>query len=131
MKKVITIYKSCSKCGKIHDSKYKCKTNYKFEARRYDETRKIRNNYKWHTKAKEIKAESYFLCAVCLEEGIYNYKDLEVHHIEKIRDNKNKLLDNDNLICLCKRHHILADNGTISKEHLFELVKKREDKKEN
>ena len=125
---MIIIYKSCSKCGKIHDMNYKCKTNYKFESRTEDETRKLRNNYKWHTKAKEIKEQSKFLCAMCFEEGIYNYNDLEVHHIEKIRDNKGKLLDNDNLICLCRRHHILADNGTISKEHLYELVKKGEGK---
>lgn len=125
---MIKIYKSCSKCGKIHDINYKCKINYKFEARTEDETRKLRNNYKWHTKAKQIKQDSNFLCAVCFEEGIYNYKDLEVHHIDKLRDNKERLLDNNNLICLCKLHHIQADNGTISKEHLFELAKKREHK---
>ena len=123
---MITIYKSCSKCGKIHDINYKCKTNYKYEARTYDETRKLRNNFKWHSKAKQIKKNSKFLCALCLEEGIYNYNDLEVHHIIKIKDDKEQLYNNNNLICLCKKHHILADNGTISKEHLFELVKKRE-----
>lgn len=124
---MIKIYKSCSKCGKIHDSKYKCKTNYKYEARTDDETRKLRNNYKWHSKSRYIRKASKFLCALCLEEGIYNYDNLEVHHIEKIKDNKERLLDNNNLICLCKRHHKLADDNVISKDHLFELVKKREE----
>jgi len=128
---VVIIYKSCSKCGKIHDINYKCKTNYKFEARTEDETRKLRNNYKWHTKAKQIKQDSKFLCAVCFDEGIYNYNNLEVHHIEKLRDDKTKLLDNNNLICLCRRHHIMADKGTLNKDYLYELVKNREDKNKN
>ena len=122
---MIIIYKSCSKCGKIHDINYTCKTNYKYEIRKDDETRKIRNCHSWHKKSEQIRKESKYLCAVCLEEGIYNYNNLEVHHIEKLRHNKDKLLDDDNLICLCKKHHKQADDGTISKEHLYDLVKKR------
>ena len=125
---MVTIYKSCSKCGKIHDIKYRCNANYKFEVRKYDEARQLRNTHKWHKKAEQIKQDSKFLCALCLEEGIYNYKDLEIHHIDKIRDNKDRLLDNNNLICLCRNHHALADKGIITKEHLFNLVKKREGK---
>ena len=68
---------------------------------------------------------------LCFDEGIYNYNNLEVHHIEKLRDDKTKLLDNDNLICLCRRHHIMADKGTLNKDYLYELVKNREDKNKN
>ena len=127
---MINIYKSCSKCGKIHNTNYKCNAGYK-EIRTYDEARKLRNTYKWHKKAEQIKQDSKFLCAICLEEGIYNYKDIEVHHIDKIRENKERLLDNNNLICLCREHHRQADEGIISKEHLFELVEKREEENEN
>ena len=63
---------------------------------------------------------------MCLEDGRYNYNDLEVHHIDKLRDNEDKLLDNYNLICLCKHHHELADAGKIDIEHLKELARDRE-----
>lgn len=93
--------------------------------RKDDETRKIRNCHQWHQKAEQIKQDSKYLCAVCLDEGIYNYNNLEVHHIIKLRDAKEKLLDDDNLICLCRKHHIEADDGTISKDYLYNLVSKR------
>jgi hypothetical protein len=66
------------------------------------------------------------LCAICLEEGRYNYDNLEVHHITKLKDDADGLLDNYNLICLCKQHHELADAGKIDAEHLRELAKTRE-----
>lgn len=66
------------------------------------------------------------MCAICLEEGIYNYEGIEVHHITKLKDAPDKLLDNENLICLCKRHHELADAGKIDAEHLRELARARE-----
>lgn len=119
------MYRSCSKCGRIHSSKEKCNAGYK-EIRPYDEARKLRATYKWRKKSEQIRQDSKFLCSICLEEGIYNYKNIEVHHIEKIKENKQRLLDDNNLICLCKEHHKLADEGIISKEHLFELVEKRE-----
>lgn len=125
---MIKIYKSCSKCGKIHDINFKCKANYKYEVRNDDEARKLRNKNSWKKKAIQIKEDSKYLCELCLEEGIYNYNDLEIHHIRKIKDDKARLLDNYNLICLCRSHHRLADNGTISEDHLFELAKKREEK---
>ena len=37
-----------------------------------------------------------------------------------------KLLDNENLICLCRMHHRLADSGEISQEYLKKLAQKRE-----
>lgn len=122
---MVIIFKSCSKCGKIHDTNYVCKANYKYEVRNDKDLRKLRSTSAWTNKSIQIKKDSKYLCAICLEEGVYNYNNLEVHHIEKLRDNKDKLLDDDNLICLCKEHHIQADNGTISKEHLLDLVEKR------
>lgn len=76
--------------------------------------------------AKNIKEESNHLCAVCLDQGVYTYENLEVHHIVKIRDDVNKLLDINNLICLCRYHHMLAENGDLDKKYLINLVKKRE-----
>ena len=78
-------------------------------------------------KAKEIKESSKWLCALCLEEGRYNYNDLEVHHITKLKDNAEGLLDNYNLICLCKRHHERADAGLENPEKLRKIARDREE----
>lgn len=123
---VIAIYKSCSRCGKIHDTKYRCTAGSEHRIKYDYEEAKLRNTYKWHTKAEQIKKDSKYLCAVCFDEGIYNYNELEVHHITKIKEDKSLLLDNFNLICLCRKHHKLADAGMIKKEYLQELAKKRE-----
>ena len=79
-------------------------------------------------KSIEIREKSNYLCAVCRDEGIYNYKDLDVHHIVKIVEDETLLLDNYNLICLCKKHHKEADLGKIEKDYLLRLARKREDK---
>lgn len=119
------MYKSCSKCGMIHDTKYKCRV-YKKDRSNYDyEEAKLRNSYKWHKKAEQIKKDSKYLCSICYQENKYNYQELEVHHIIKIREDKTKLLDDYNLVCLCRRHHRLADSGMIDKDTLLKLAKLR------
>lgn len=122
--------KACSKCGRLHQYGYTCKEGNKIEYKKYtyDEAQ-LRNTYSWHRKAQEIKARSNYLCSVCLDNKIYNYKNLEVHHITKIKENRELLLDNNNLICLCKNCHILADKGLLEKEYLLRLAEKRENKK--
>lgn len=114
---------SCSKCGKIHARGYKCtnglKVSYKKE---YD---KARSTYAWTTKAKQIKEDANGLCEVCKALGVYRYNGLEVHHIEKLKDNPEGLLDDHNLICLCVEHHKQADAGEISADYLRELAERR------
>ena len=67
------------------------------------------------------------MCEVCRDKGAYTYTSLEVHHIYKVRENKDKLLDNYNLICLCVEHHKQAEKGKIDKEYLRKLARKREE----
>ena len=118
------MWKACSRCGKIHDTKYKCNKGKVYKDYKTKEDR-LRSTRKWTNKSKQIREDSMWLCAVCKDEGRYNYNNLEVHHIEKLRHDINKLLDNDNLICLCSMHHKMADAGLLSKEYLIELVKSR------
>ena len=117
------MYKACSKCGKIHPISYKCRIGITYKG---GIERELRNTNDWHKKAKEIKEKSNYLCSICKEEGRYIYTNTEVHHIEKVKNAPNKLLDDYNLICLCIEHHKLADNNKIDKEYLKELVNKRE-----
>ena len=115
------MYKSCSKCGKIHSTKYKCNSIKRIYTTDINE-RKLRNTYKWQKKSRQIRDESNYLCDVCRDKGIYNYNNIEVHHITKLKDDPNSLLDDDNLICLCQEHHKQADNGKLNINYLRKLV---------
>lgn len=115
--------KSCSKCGKIHPRGFKCSAGRIYSKTSDD---KLRSKYAWTKKAKQIKEDANGLCEVCKAQGVYNYDNLEVHHITKLRDDPNGLLEDDNLICLCTYHHKQADAGEISAEYLKGLVKVRQ-----
>ena len=118
------MYRSCSRCGKIHDTRYECKT----VKRIYKDTddRKLRSKYAWTEKSKEIREKANHLCEVCRDEGIITFNNLEVHHIKKVRDDESLLLDDFNLVCLCQQHHKQADSGEIDVNYLKKLAKKRE-----
>ena len=118
------MFKSCSRCGRVHDYNYKCNVGRVYKKNDID---KLRSTTRWTNKSIEIRETSKYLCSVCLDEGIINYDAIEVHHIDKLQDEPEKLLDNYNLICLCKYHHKLADKGEIDKNYLIKLAKDRED----
>lgn len=113
---------SCSRCGKIHPRGYKCNVGRKWI--RTDD-KKLRSQYSWTMKAKQIKEDAQGLCEVCRAQGIYTYNNLEVHHITKLRDDKDGLLEDENLICLCVRHHKMADDGDIDADYLRSLAQER------
>lgn len=117
------MYKSCSKCGKIHPSGYKCNAGRIYTKTDED---KLRSRYAWTKKAKQIKEDANGLCEVCKAHGVFTYDDLEVHHITKLREDPNGLLEDDNLICLCSYHHKQADAGELDADYLRELVRERE-----
>ena len=113
---------SCSKCGRMHPRGAKCSISRKYEN---TEERKLRSSYAWTKKAKQIKNDALGLCEVCRVQGIYTYDGLEVHHITKLADDRDGLLDDDNLITLCVYHHKQADDGELSADYLRKLVKER------
>lgn len=117
------MYKSCSKCGKIHPQGHKCSVGVKY---RGGIERKLRSQYAWTKKSEEIRERANHLCEVCRDNGIYTYDNIEVHHITKLREDESGLLVNENLIALCPEHHRQADNNEIDKDYLIELAKKRE-----
>ena len=124
------MWKSCAKCGKIHPYNHKC---YIGDSFRKKDTRanRFRRTIDWTNKSEEIREDSKYLCSVCLDNKIFNYDLLEVHHIEPIEQNYERRLDNYNLICLCNNHHREAEKGNIDREYLFKLAKSREDRKNN
>lgn len=118
------MYKSCSRCGKIHSTKYKCPKSRIYPSSESE----LRNTNKWHKKAEEIKQRSGYLCELCKQDHRYTYDNLEVHHIDKLKDKPERMYDDYNLICLCKQHHMEVENNIDIKDYLFELVRLREDK---
>ena len=115
--------KSCSRCGRIHPYGYVCGHHI---AMHRTEDDKLRRTYRWQQKSLEIRDRAQHLCEVCRDKGRYVYNGLEVHHIEKLRDRPDLLLDDENLICLCQECHKKADDGGMSKDYLIELARKRE-----
>ena len=118
-----SMYKSCSKCGKIHPKNYQCNVGRVFSG---GDERKLRSKYSWTKKSEEIRERANHLCEVCRDKGIITYDNIEVHHIIKVKDDESRLLDNYNLVCLCQEHHKQADNNEIDKDYLFNLARKRE-----
>ena len=122
------MYKSCSRCGKVHPYNFKCskgKRVYKYD--RPDED-KLRYTNEWIKKTKAIKEASRWLCSVCEDQGRFTYENLETNHVIKIRDAPEKFLDDDNLICLCTFHHRMAEKGMLEKEYLRKLAKLRNER---
>lgn len=119
------MYKACPNCGKIHNfNAGRCyvgkvsKTCNTFE-------QKIRDTGKYKKLARIIKEDSNGICSVCLDKGIINDKEIQVHHIEKIKLRPDLAFDETNVVCLCHKHHELAEVGLLSKKYLKKLVKFR------
>lgn len=116
---------SCKHCGRVHPANYDCG---KRPVKRYERKESERGRYTraWRNKSNEIKDRAHYLCEYCLSQDMCVCDDLETHHIIKLTDRPDLLLDDLNLICLCKIHHSMADRGEIKQKTLFELAKKRE-----
>lgn len=113
--------KSCKYCGRIHDSKFDCGMKPK-RKKEPSKTNKFRWSRKWREKRNQVVERDNCLCQVCKDNDIYNYNDLEVHHIVSLEEDYDKRLDDDNLITLCVAHHKQADGGEIDRGYLQKLV---------
>lgn len=116
--------RACAKCGRYHEASAKCIGSSGYKLPRTNE-QALRNKHAWRKKSESIREQSFYICAICAKNGDFSYKDVEVHHIRKLRDNPELLLDDSNLITLCIEHHKAADAGEIKEELLLELARKR------
>lgn len=117
--------RSCSVCGKIHDTRIKCARKRKRKPKERTQANALRSTAKWTSKSLEIRERAFNLCEVCRDQGTYTYKNLEVHHIEPLEEQPSLAFDDDNLVCLCATHHKQAESGMISKDYLKKLIEKR------
>ena len=119
------MFKACSRCGKIHPANVSCSKGRTYSG---GEERRLRSSWAWNKKSREIRDKAQHLCEVCRDQGRYTHDNLEVHHIEKVSEHPERLLDDNNCICLCVEHHKEADAYALSKEYLYMLVHKREER---
>ena len=124
--------KSCSYCGKIHDSKYICSSKPK-KNRNITEADKFRWTSIWQKKREEIKKRDLYLCQICIRELYntvtkYNTEELSVHHNTPINEDYNKRLDNNNLLTVCDYHHKMCDRGEIAREEVQKIIDEQETK---
>lgn len=118
--------KACHYCGRIHAKDFDCGRKPKRLPRyQHDSSEAGRYSRAFTEKSQRVKKDSHYLCAVCLDNGVITYSDLETHHIIKLRDRPDLLTDDENLICLCRGHHRMADNGELDPDYLRRLAAKR------
>ncbi len=110
--------KTCSICDKTHDFNKICK---RVSAKKSTIESKFRKSYQWTIKSKQIRLRDKYLCQMCIRNKyafncLYNYNELEVHHIVPINEDYNLRLDDMNLITLCRYHHEMAEKQIINKK---------------
>ena len=121
------ILKSCSRCGKLHELGQRCYANTNQYYKGNAEIRAFRNSREWHAKTEEIRQRDKQLCQMCLKNNIFNYKQIEIHHIIPLSIDWQKRLDNYNLVALCNTCHRLAETNKIDKELLLRIAKGNQD----
>ena len=124
--------KSCSYCGRIHDSKYTCKEKPS-KKKTITEVDKFRWTSLWQKKREEIKRRDLYLCQICIRELYntvtkYNMEGISVHHNIPINEDYNKRLDNNNLITLCDYHHKMCESGKIRRDEIQKIISEQEAK---
>ena len=131
--------KSCAYCGRIHDRKYICPQKAAKELERanrkrhYTDQDALRNTNAWKKKSRHIRERDKYMCQACLNGIGYlpgkrqiTTKNLQVHHIIPLKEDRNEALNDENLITLCEQCHELAEEGKISRERLVEIAQKEE-----
>lgn len=125
--------KSCSYCGRIHDSKNWCKQKRDAEQRRWNNRKStralsFRRTNAWRDKSTEVRKRQHYMCVCCAHnlEGTIetlNTEGLSVHHITPIEEDYDLRLDDENLITVCEVHHEMCEAGKIGRDVQRKLAK--------
>ena len=118
-------YRSCPRCGRVHAYDEPCPVRKPVRTYEREGADRLRFTSRWKRKSLQIRNDAHWMCEVCGDRGLITTDNLEVHHIEKLRDDPDSLLDDENLVCLCREHHRQADAGEIDKGYLRGLARKR------
>lgn len=126
MKDLVT----CKFCG-IVERGHRCEHRTSRQKNGDKRSDTFRKTNAWTKKSIEVRQRDRYLCQICLRNlyntfDFLNLKTVDVHHITPINEDYNRRLDNDNLICLCRFHHKMADDGKIPRQELYDIVKEIE-----
>lgn len=143
-KKEIVEYpqKYCEKCGAIVEAQKKQSLKALEENEEYKRNRNKRRAMKnrdnkeqifyaslsWRQLRKYVLSKCKGICLYCLMEHNRFSTAKDVHHIISLKEDWNKRLDTDNLICLCRECHLFIHSiytqGENSRENLQEKLQK-------
>ena len=84
--------KACGRCGKLHPIGYRCTKGRSYNKGNEE---KIRSSFLWKQKREEIRSKAHYMCEVCKDKGIYHIEDIEVHHINKLKDKNHMIISID------------------------------------
>lgn len=120
---------SCRYCGRIHEKGFVCPKRPQY--RRNKNTKdKFRSTAAWQKVRETVAVRDHYSCCICVENGDYSEKTIQVHHITPLNEDFTRRLDMRNLISLCEKHHAQADDGKISAEKLRRIAEQRQDELE-
>lgn len=112
--------RSCSACGRIHDSRYKCAAKRK---QRQSQADRFRNTAEWQRARDAARERDMNLCVWCRHLGDITIEGLSVHHIVPLEEDYSLRADLDNLVTLCAHDHEAAERGDISRAALINLIR--------
>ena len=78
--------------------------DFYYDNLRDKKTQVFYNSIEWKQIKKTVHIRDKGLCTMCLSENKISYAEV-VHHIEPLKENYDKRISTDNLICLCNKHH--------------------------
>lgn len=117
--------RSCPYCGGIHEKGAECPRKPKpvqTANRHRSEAGDLRKRNIWKRTSVEIRKRDSYLCRACLDRGELNTRNLSVHHIVPINEDKAQWLDPKNLITLCSSCHDKAEEGLLDRDYLRGLA---------
>lgn len=127
--------KACKYCGKVHDTHYDCgRKPIRPRGRAADsKSYYFRRSDVWTKKSQEIRERDGYLCQICIRKLYntlrqFNYDTLSVHHIIPINEEYEKRLDNDNLLTVCRMHHEMCEDGTVSRQEQLDIAREQEER---
>lgn len=125
--------KSCSFCGRIHDRNYDCPNKPTRTKYFQSDADKFRNTTRWKKKSVEIRKRDKGLCQVCIRklyntQQQYTFDTIEVHHIIPLHEDIKHGMNNNNLLTVCKYHHVMCEVGGDIPRHVQQDIAKEQEK---
>ena len=115
----------CLECETKYQKQKKVDYKYYNNNLRDKTTQSFYNSPEWKQVKKTVHIRDKGLCTMCLSDNKISYAEV-VHHIEPLKENYDKRLSPDNLICLCNKHHAqvhaVYDKNELNKANLQEIL---------